>query len=85
MKNTFVVRWARFRAGHVHAGVLLVLTLVYLLYLPRAEFSNRFEWIAGGVLIAGVLAQPAAFFLHLGSVRPARPRPARSSHGPGRC
>ena len=25
-----------FRAGHAHAGVLLVLTLVYLLYLPRA-------------------------------------------------
>jgi hypothetical protein len=46
-----------FRAGHAHAGVLLVLSLVYLLYLPRAEFSDGFEWIAGGVLIAGVLAQ----------------------------
>jgi hypothetical protein len=39
-----------FRAGHAHAGVLLVLSLVYLLYLPRAEFSDGFEWIAGGVL-----------------------------------
>src|SRR4029453_18827398 len=55
-----------FRAGHAHAGVLLVLTLVYLLYLPRADFSDRFEWIAGGVLIAGVLAQSGGFFLHLG-------------------
>jgi hypothetical protein len=55
-----------FRAGHAHAGVLLVLTLVYLLYLPRADFSNRFEWIAGGVLLAGVLAQSGGFFLHLG-------------------
>jgi hypothetical protein len=34
-----------FRAGHTHAGVLLVLTLVDLLYLPRADFSDRFEWI----------------------------------------
>jgi hypothetical protein len=46
--------------------VLLVLSLVYLLYLPRADFSDGFEWIAGGVLLAGVLAQSGGFFLHLG-------------------
>jgi hypothetical protein len=45
-----------FRAGHAHAGVLLVLSLVYLLYLPRADFSDALEWVAGGVLLAGVLA-----------------------------
>src|SRR4029453_12080935 len=50
-----------FRAGHAHAGALLLLSLVYLLYLPRAEFSDSFEWIAGGVLIAGVLAQSGGF------------------------
>jgi hypothetical protein len=55
-----------FRAGHAHAGVLLVLTLVYLLYLPRADFSDRVEWIVGVVLLAGVLAQSGGFFLHLG-------------------
>jgi hypothetical protein len=59
-----------FRAGHAHAGVLLVLTLVYLLYLPRTDFSNRFEWIAGGVLLIGVLAQSGGFFLHLGVGQP---------------
>jgi hypothetical protein len=62
-----------FRAGHAHAGVLLVLTLVYLLYLPRADFSDSLEWAAGGVLIAGVLAQSGGFFLHLGVGRPGRP------------
>jgi hypothetical protein len=55
-----------FRAGHAHAGVLLLLSLVYLLYLPRADFSDRFEWIAGGVLLAGVVAQSGGFFLHMG-------------------
>jgi hypothetical protein len=35
---------------------LLVLSLVYLLYLPRADFSDALEWVAGGVLLAGVLA-----------------------------
>ena len=64
-----------FRAGHAHAGVLLVLTLVYLIYLPRADFSNALEWVAGGVLLAGVLAQSGGFFLHLGIGRPGRPSP----------
>ena len=54
-----------FRAGHAHAGVLLVLSLVYLLYLPRADFSDALEWAAGGVLLTGVLAQSGGFFLHL--------------------
>ena len=67
--------WQRsfFRAGHAHAGVLLVLSLVYLLYLPRADFSNALEWLAGGVLLAGVLAQSGGFFLHLGLGQPDTP------------
>jgi hypothetical protein len=62
-----------FRAGHAHAGVLLVLSLVYLLYLPRADFSNALEWIAGGVLLVGVLAQSGGFFLHMGLGQPGAP------------
>jgi len=67
--------WQRrfFRAGHAHAGVLLVLALVYLLYLPRADFSNGLEWLAGAVLLAGVLAQSGGFFLHMGFGQPDRP------------
>jgi hypothetical protein len=67
--------WQRgfFRAGHAHAGVLLVLSLVYLLYLPRTDFSNGLEWLAGGVLLAGVLAQSGGFFLHLGVGQPGTP------------
>jgi hypothetical protein len=62
-----------FRAGHAHAGVLLALTLVYLLYLPRADFSEQFEWISGCVLLAGVLAQSGGFFLHLAVGGPGSP------------
>jgi heme/copper-type cytochrome/quinol oxidase subunit 4 len=54
-----------FRAGHAHAGVLLVLSLVYFLYLPRAEYSNGIEWLAGVILVAGILGQSGGFFLHL--------------------
>ncbi|MQS35255.1 hypothetical protein FFZ77_06360 [Streptomyces katsurahamanus] len=54
-----------FRAGHAHAGVLLILSLVYFLYLPRARFSSGAEWVFGILLLAGVLAQSGGFFLHL--------------------
>jgi hypothetical protein len=62
-----------FRAGHAHAGVLLVLSLVYLLYLPRTDFSDALEWVAGGVLLAGVLAQSGGFFVHLGVGQEGKP------------
>jgi hypothetical protein len=40
-----------FRAGHAHAGVLLVLSLVYLLYLDRTEYSTAVQWLAGLLLV----------------------------------
>ncbi|GAA0898188.1 hypothetical protein [Virgisporangium aurantiacum] len=54
-----------FRAGHAHAGVLLVLTLVYLLYLPRTGFSDGLQWLVGVMLLVGVLAQSGGFFVHM--------------------
>ena len=61
-----------FRAGHAHAGVLLVLSLVYYLYLDRTGYSDRVKWIAGGLLQAGILAQSGGFFIHVGLGRPNR-------------
>jgi hypothetical protein len=54
-----------FRAGHAHAGVLLVLSLVYFIYLERAGYSEGMQWLAG-LLLVGVLAQSGGFFVHLG-------------------
>ena len=59
-----------FRAGHAHAGVLLVLSLVYFVYLDRTDFREATQWIAGAVLLAGILAQSGGFFLHLAAGRP---------------
>src|SRR5262252_4161605 len=59
-----------FRAGHAHAGVLLVLSLVYWLYLPGTDYGNGLKWTFGIVLLAGVLAQSGGFFLHLGLGKP---------------
>jgi hypothetical protein len=55
-----------FRAGHAHAGVLLVLSLVYFIYLERAGYSTGMQWLAGLLLLVGVLAQSGGFFVHLG-------------------
>jgi heme/copper-type cytochrome/quinol oxidase subunit 4 len=55
-----------FRAGHAHAGVLLVLSLVYFLYLDRTGYPAWVQWLAGLLLLAGIMAQSGGFFLHMG-------------------
>jgi hypothetical protein len=47
-----------FRAGHAHAGVLLVLSLVYFLYLDRTEYSTAVQWLAGLLLAAALITAP---------------------------
>lgn len=51
------------RAGHAHAGVYLILSLVMLRYVDEARLSPTFRWVARlGAPIAAILI-PAAFFL----------------------
>jgi hypothetical protein len=61
-----------FRAGHAHAGVLLVLSLVYFLHLDRTGYSDGVKWLAGSILLAGIMAQSGGFFIHLGLGKPNR-------------
>jgi hypothetical protein len=49
-----------FRAGHAHAGVLLVLSLIYFLYLDRTGYSTGVQWLAGLLLLLGIMAQSGA-------------------------
>jgi hypothetical protein len=56
-----------FRAGHAHAGVYLVLSLVMLRYVDEAVLSPFWKWLArSGAPIAAILI-PAAFFLSVAS------------------
>ena len=59
-----------FRAGHAHAGVLSVLSLVYFLYLDRTGYSDGVKWLAGSLLLLGIIAQSGGFFIHLGLGQP---------------
>jgi hypothetical protein len=56
---------AMFRAGHAHAGVLLILALVALQILSRTALSDTTLWVTCFLLLFGILAQSGGFFLHL--------------------
>ena len=50
------------RAGHAHAGVLLILSLVALRYVDEAVLSNRLKWVARTFIPAAAIFLPAAYF-----------------------
>jgi hypothetical protein len=57
------LRHGLWRAGHAHAGVYLVLSLVMLRYVDEARLSAAWRWVARlGAPIAAILI-PASFFL----------------------
>jgi hypothetical protein len=61
------LRHDMWRAGHAHAGVYLVLSLVILRYVDEALLPPFWKWIARiGAPIAAILI-PAAFFLSVAS------------------
>jgi hypothetical protein len=61
-----------FRAGHAHAGVLLVLSLVYYSYLAQTTYSAGLKLAACIVLLIGILAQSGGFFLHMLAGKPGK-------------
>jgi drug/metabolite transporter superfamily protein YnfA len=67
------IRHDLWRAGHAHAGVFLILSLVMLRYVDEAALGSFWKWVARlGAPVAAILI-PAAFFLSVaspGSLRP---------------
>ena len=65
---------AFFRAGHAHAGVLVILGTLVLLVVELAGVTGPAARLATGVLVAAIL-MPAGFFLsvsHRGAEKPNR-------------
>ncbi|WP_308009989.1 hypothetical protein [Isoptericola luteus] len=52
-----------FRAGHAHAGVLVILGLVCLLLTEATQLSGLFRWLAATGVLVGAILLPAGFFL----------------------
>ena len=62
-----------FRAGHAHAGVYLILSLVMLRYVDETMLGPFWKWLARiGAPIAAILI-PAAFFLSVASPQARQP------------
>lgn len=61
-----------FRAGHAHAGVLVILGLVVRLLLVDSGVPAWSDLLAGGVLLAAIL-MPAGFFFSVIGRDPQKP------------
>lgn len=61
------------RAGHAHAGVLLVLSLVALRYVDEARLSDTWRSIVRTSIPLAAILLPLAFFLSVLSPEATRP------------
>ncbi len=67
------VRQNFWRAGHAHAGVLVILALIGMLYIDRAGFSEGLSWVVRLLLVAPPILMPLGFFLSTASPRTEKP------------
>jgi hypothetical protein len=56
---------SQFRAGHAHAGVLLLLALLYQQFLLQTPFSAGTRLVLAAALLVAIMAQSGGFFLHM--------------------
>jgi len=59
----FQITW--FRAGHAHAGVLVLMSLLYFTFMDKTSFSPAIKHAACATLVVGILAQSGGFFIHM--------------------
>lgn len=69
------VRASLWRAGHAHAGVLVLFALVTVPYVDLAGFSAGLAGLVRGLLVAPPILMPLGFFLSV--AKPSAERPGR--------
>jgi hypothetical protein len=62
-----------FRAGHAHAGVLLLMTLLYESFIQQTPYSPTVRVLCSLLVIVGVLLQSGGFFVHMAVGRAGSP------------
>jgi hypothetical protein len=67
------VRQNLWRAGHAHAGVLVILALLGLLYVDQAGLSEGLAWVVRLLLVIPPILMPLGFFLSTASPRSEKP------------
>ncbi len=66
---------ASFRAGHAHAGVLVILSLVVLIYADALQLSGFSRFASRSAIPLAAILMPAGFFLS--AIGAGRTRPNR--------
>jgi heme/copper-type cytochrome/quinol oxidase subunit 4 len=59
-----------FRAGHAHAGVLLVLSLLLLDLVAQTTLRVELRWVVCLALLVGALAHSGGMFVHMAVGKP---------------
>ncbi len=67
------VRQNLFRAGHAHAGVLVILSLIGMLLVDQAGLSSALERVARYTIVAAPILMPLGFFLSVAAPTSERP------------
>ena len=67
------LRQQLWQAGHAHAGVLLILSLVALLYVDQADLSEASKQVVRSTIPASAIFLPAAYFLSVLSPTATKP------------
>jgi hypothetical protein len=67
----FQATW--FRAGHAHAGVLVLMSLLYYSFMDKTSLSPGIKHAACATLVVGILAQSGGFFIHMAVGKPNHP------------
>lgn len=67
------VRRALWTAGHAHAGVLVLFSLVAMIYVDQADYSSGMKALIRTLIVAAPILMPLGFFLSI--VRPADTHP----------
>ncbi|MEV0234356.1 hypothetical protein [Nonomuraea sp. NPDC050786] len=69
------VRRGLWRAGHAHAGVLVLFALVAMLYVDQAALPDGVKALTRVLIVAAPILMPLGFFLSV--VRPGDTKPSR--------
>ncbi|MFG1946499.1 hypothetical protein [Nonomuraea sp. NPDC048826] len=69
------VRRGLWRAGHAHAGVLVLFSLVAMVYVDQADLSDPVKGLVRAAIVAAPILMPLGFFLSV--VRPSDTKPSK--------
>ena len=67
------LRQQLWRAGHAHAGVLLIVSLLALLYVDQTSLSEMWKQVVRTAIPASAIFLPVAFFLSVLSPTATKP------------